>query len=359
MDISFLANWSPEQLEILIGSESPDDAAKMLSSLGEPQRAITAGEVQDLCGHPLVEYARKLSRAHRKMIGLLDALSELQRLAGPPEIIAQTPNREQFIQRYYLTNRPFLLKGAMSSCAAAKTWSPSFLKERYGEEEIEVMMGRENNNITSELDPDNYRTRIKMKEFVARIEGREPTNELYLTAHNRIFENPAFSDLLDDLPKDLPFLSSDTTRPKLFNLWVGPAGTITHLHHDTASVFVGQFFGSKKVLLVPAIELHRISNMIGVYSSLNLSDPVTLDSIREVYGANVYELTLEPGDAVLIPMGWWHYIEALTTSISVTFHGLNLPKSVRWKSNFWMHGPAIWKPIGRPNCRVQADESQP
>ena len=359
MDISFLADWSPEQIEILIGSESPEEAAKVLSSLDEPGWAISASEIEELYAQPLVEHARKMSRAHRKMIGLLDTLSDLQRLAGPPEIITETPSLEQFLQRYYLTNRPFLLNGAMSNCTAATTWSPSFFKKRYGEEEVEVMFGRENNNITSELDPDNYRTRMRMREFVARIEGREPTNELYLTANNHLFENPAFSELLDDLPKDLPFLSSDTTRPSMFKLWIGPAGTITHLHHDTTSVFIGQFFGSKKVLLVPAIELHRVSNMIGVFSSLNLSDPSTLECIREVYGANVYELTLNPGDAIFIPMGWWHYIEALTRSISVSFHGLNLPESVRWKSNFWMHGPAIWKPNGRVNGGIPAEKPQP
>ena len=359
MDISFLADWSPEQIDVLIGSESPEEAVKVLSSLDQAGWTISAPEIEELYAHPLVEHARKLSRAHRKMIGLLDTLSDLQRLAGPPEIITETPSREQFLQRYYLPNRPVLLKEAMSNCAAATTWSPSFFKQRYGEEEVEVMLGREDNNITSELDPDNYRTRMRMKEFVARIEGSEPTNELYLTANNRLLENPAFSELLDDLPKDLPFLSSDTTRPSMFKLWIGPAGTITHLHHDTTSVFVGQFFGSKKALLIPAIELHRVSNMIGVFSSLNLSDPSTLQGIREVYGANVYEFTLNAGDAIFIPMGWWHYIEALTRSISVSFHGLNLPESVSWKSNFWMHGPAIWKPNGRVKGGIPVEKPQP
>lgn len=359
MDISFLADWSPEQIEILIGSESPEETAKVLSSLDEARASVSAREIEELYVHPLVEHARKLSRAHRKMIGLLDTLSDLQRLAGPPEIITETPSSEQFLQRYFLTHRPFLLKGAMSNCAAVRTWSPSLFKKRYGEEEVEVMLGREDNNITSELDPDNYRTRMTMKEFVTRMEGKEPTNELYLTAGNCLLENPAFSDLLDDLPKDLPFLSSDTSRPSMFKIWIGPAGTITHLHHDTTSVLIGQCFGSKKVLLVPAIELHRVSNMIGVFSSLNLSDPSTLDSIREVYGANVYEFTLNAGDAVFIPMGWWHYIEALTSSISVSFHGLNLSENVRWESNFWMHGPAIWKPNERVNGGKPTEKPQP
>jgi hypothetical protein len=341
--LSLCSNWTLEEIDTLITSESCEEAAKKLSSVEGKERTITPHEIEQMYAHPLVDYARRVSRAHRKMAGLLETLAELNRLSKPPEMVYERLCPEDFFQQYYSLNRPVLFKGIVSDSPAALKWSLEFFEREYGDEEAEVTLGRGSNNITYELAPEKFQARIPIKDFISRIREQAPTNDLYLTAGNHFLENPAFSALLEDLPKDLGFFIPDTSHPNLFDLWIGPAGTTTHLHHDVDNVLLAQFYGSKKAYLIPAIELPKVSNTIGVFSSLNLSDQSALPSLRETCKTDVYEFTLEPGDALFIPVGWWHYVEALTNSISITFHNL-VPanKEIEWKDNFWLHGPAHW-----------------
>jgi len=42
-------------------------------------------------------------------------------------------------------------------------------------------------------------------------------------------------------------------------------------------------------------------------------------------GVPIQTVIVEEGDALLIPVGWWHSVEALTTSISLTLSNLRVP----------------------------------
>lgn len=353
--LSLDSNWTFGEIDALITSESCEEAARKLSASRGQQRAITSGEIEQLYAHPLVDYARRVSRAQRKTVGLLETLAELNRLSGLPEIVSEPLSAKDFFQRYYVLNRPALFKGIISDSRAAQKWSLEFFEREYGDAEAEVTLGRGDNNITYELAPEKFSHRMTIKDFITRIREQAPTNDLYLTAGNRFLENPTFSALLEDLPKDLGFLTPDITQPNRFNLWIGPAGTTTHLHHDVDNVLLAQFLGSKKAYLIPSIQLHRVSNILGVFSSLNLSQPTTLAALRDTGKIDIYEYTLEPGDALFIPVGWWHYLEALANSISVTFHNL-VPanREVEWKDNFWLHGPAYWNTARGPEYNWNA-----
>lgn len=42
-----------------------------------------------------------------------------------------------------------------------------------------------------------------------------------------------------------------------------------------------------------------------------------IGSIDLAVDNQVYEVTLEPGDILIVPPKWWHYVESLETSLSV------------------------------------------
>ncbi len=329
-----------DQAAALIGNESSEISSELLSkSLGWEVEPTEVARINQL---PVLEYARRVARAHRKAVGLLDMLARLQHRAGPPPVLTTIIDREEFMFEYYLLNRAVIFKGLLSDSPGVRSWSVEMFAEKFGDIEVEVSWNRKANSIDHELDRDAYRTKMLLSKFVALIHERAPTNEFYIRRLQ--LGNGALASLFDDLPRNVPFLTIDPDSPELYNFRIGPAGTITHLHHDNDNTLLGQFVGRKKLRLVPSVQLPRMSNFIGEFSSFNLSDADTLEYVRSEAKADVHEYILEPGDAVFLPVGWWHYLEALDNSVSVSFHKLARPeKEVSWRNTFWMSGPGIWR----------------
>jgi hypothetical protein len=141
---------------------------------------------------------------------------------------------------------------------------------------------------------------------------------------------PHPSDPSKDQPKvDVPQL----------NAWFGPARTITPLHTDGYHNLLCQVVGRKYVRLYPpsATPAMRPRGMEGGVDMSNTAEvdvgivegwdpPVdgvdgeTLEEMRrELEGVKYWECILGPGDTLLIPLGWWHYVRSLTMSFSVSF----------------------------------------
>ena len=110
------------------------------------------------------------------------------------------------------------------------------------------------------------------------------------------------------------------------NAWLGPPGTVTPLHTDPHPNLLCQVRGVKYVRLYPPSETPR---MYPHQSGLNTnSSRVDLrragcasfhSDFPEFERACGHECALQPGDALFIPPGWWHYVEACSASVSVSF----------------------------------------
>lgn len=121
------------------------------------------------------------------------------------------------------------------------------------------------------------------------------------------------------------------------NIWLGPKGTRTPLHTDPYHNIFSQVVGYKYVRLYPPEATESIyprgedencineSNTSEVEIRLDrrqTSNIVVEDAERFPFFAaqtNYYEGIVGPGECLYIPAGWWHYIESLTASYSVSF----------------------------------------
>jgi ribosomal protein L16 Arg81 hydroxylase len=46
---------------------------------------------------------------------------------------------------------------------------------------------------------------------------------------------------------------------------------------------------------------------------------IDVERYPSVEHARVIECTLEPGELLFLPIGWWHYVEALDASVTMTY----------------------------------------
>ena len=137
------------------------------------------------------------------------------------------------------------------------------------------------------------------------------------------------NDLLDDLPElkggigGLPGV--DRANPGA-RLWIGPAGTVTPLHHHQSAAWLVQRVGAKRVWLASPLETALLETTDGVFNRVDPRLPQEGDLAEVTW----WETVIHPGDAVFLPAGWWHQVVAESASISVSLGRFRWPNNVEW-----------------------------
>lgn len=121
------------------------------------------------------------------------------------------------------------------------------------------------------------------------------------------------------------------------NIWLGPKGTRTPLHTDPYHNIFCQVVGHKYVRLYPPEATESVyprgEDENGINESNTSSVEIKLDcrhannvAVQDAESfplflgqTNYHEVVVGPGECLYIPAGWWHYIESLTPSSSVSF----------------------------------------
>ena len=208
---------------------------------------------------------------------------------------------------------PAVWRGACARWPAAQ-WTLDGLAARFGDAVVTASVGR----LADPACDRNFRQHARSMRFDAflRAVAEAPVgNDLYLIANGRNAEGP-LAGLLDDLRPPTELLGLPLRGA--CSLWIGPAGTHTPAHHDTSSVLFCQLVGRKKVWLASPHEDHVLAAADGFYATGRLSD-------GSAGAGAVLEVTLDPGDALLLPVGWWHEVYALDISISASITAFGGP----------------------------------
>ncbi|HRE89772.1 MAG TPA: cupin-like domain-containing protein [Myxococcota bacterium] len=248
------------------------------------------------------------------------------RLHQGVEVFAETGpmSAERFWREHWELNRPLVLRGYADSWPARR-WTLSGLAERFGDAPIEVEVDRDPTR--------HYEGRwvtTTLSAFLADLEGR-PGNDRYCIARNKNLEK-ALAPLLDDIVVDTELFDASRLSGGS-SLWIGPGGTITPLHYDTTHILFTQLVGRKRFGLVSPDWVGLMLRLDGFY---------VMGDLAAVPPGALHEVTLEPGDALFLPAGWFHRVVALDASVSFSLLCFRRPNDFSW-----CHPARLLRTLGR------------
>lgn len=285
-------------------------------------------EVARLDEDPCFAAGRWAAQRLRKLESLLATQETLRALvpsARRVERRRRVPDSE-FFTRYYAENRPLVLLEFIHSWRA-RYWTPDSLEQVLGDEEVEVMTGRESDE-RFEINSELHRATMTFRQFVALVRATRRSNDVYLVANNHLLDVPAATPLWDDFDAGQPPLDPERATGRVF-IWFGPAGTVTPLHHDVANVLFVQVYGRKRFTLIPPAFTPRVYNETGVYGDVDPENP-DYSLHPEYRGVPTLDVVLEPGETLFLPVAWWHRVESLDMSISLSFTNFVYPNEFHW-----------------------------
>jgi hypothetical protein len=249
--------------------------------------------------------------------------------AAAPGAIERVPSldAETFFRHHYAASRPVVLTDAIRAWPEVATWTPAWFREQFGAVEVGVTVDRMSDPDYDRNTPAHTRT-MALGAFIDRMDALGHTNDIYLVARNEALSAPPLAGLLagfTDLP---PFLRADHLAGCV-SLWLGPAGTRTPLHHDTSNILFCQIHGRKRVHLCAPWERDLLADIRAVYSAHDAeAGPGEAGALPS--SVQVYEVELGAGEALFLPVGWWHQVRALTPSISLSFTNFARPNRFDW-----------------------------
>ncbi len=244
---------------------------------------------------------------------------------------------EEFRKAYYDKNMPVVIRQLSHNWPAYTKWNWDYFKQLVGDKRVPLYNNVKSDAYTPVNKADDYKT---FGEYIDMI-SRGP-------AGWRIF----LFNIFDHAPQ----LLNDFTWPehlmkgfvkKYPMLFTGGAGSITHMHFDIdlSHILHTQFAGRKKVLLFPFDEQYKLyrkpfevlslADFSNYYQNSGKPDYEKFPALKLAQGL---EATLEHGDTLFMPSGWWHHMEYIDSGFAMSLRALTPSVSGKLKAAWNIFG---------------------
>ncbi|KAG2042840.1 cupin-like domain-containing protein [Suillus americanus] len=268
--------------------------------------------------------------------------SSIQTLESPP-------TAAEFAQLVHIS-RPVIIKGFQ--IPALKRWTDDYLQTNLQGQPISVAITPNGQADAIAAGPgarlffvEPFIKKVSMVKFLEQLNAEQDSDNLpasYLQSQNgniyssRFFESPnddwsEFCALREDVPSNIPWVTEALGRnPDAVNLWIGNSKSITSIHSDPYENIYTVIRGSKHFTLLPPCEgwclqermyPHAVYGYTDNSNSLSVVPSPDTPQVRwssvinpDLPGslppeAHPLHVTLEAGDTLYLPVGWWHYVQ--------------------------------------------------
>ena len=223
----------------------------------------------------------------------------------------ETISAQDFRNGYIKANRPLKMTKMMSDWPAMHRWNFDFFRALGSSAEVHLEEG----NVMQEETGFRKETFSDYVEALMQDDG-QADRKSYLSVF-RIF------DTFPELRKDVDFSIIDQHKIKSsISGWIGPAGTVTGYHIDWGDNILAQICGRK------CVHLAAPSQTPNMYASKKFDQGTTIsrvdlhshdrDEFPRFKSVSHKKVILDRGEMIFIPRGWWHHVESLDKSISVS-----------------------------------------
>ncbi|WP_299554820.1 cupin-like domain-containing protein [Seonamhaeicola sp.] len=237
----------------------------------------------------------------------------------------------------YFNKKPVVLRGFAKDWGATKKWDFDFLLNLESDKDIDLLSG-------NFIQDDNRYKKSSFKDYIQKLKDAEINKDNfkdYLTTLDIFKTYPHLKEDIDFSIFEGLNAVNDVTA------WIGPAGTISGFHADTGKNMYAQVKGRKMFILASTkfnSKMYPSSKYINgaVASKVNINDIIPED-FPKLNDVEFIKVILEPGDVLHVPSKWWHYVQSLDTSISISDFGFSKFEMFSIKAIDYLHRRGYYK----------------
>ncbi|WP_025389978.1 cupin-like domain-containing protein [Pseudomonas syringae] len=240
-------------------------------------------------------------------------------------IDALTISREDFVRRYVNHNRPCLIKNAVLHWPAFHKWKQLDYIKDHSLNSAVVVRSKVISEVMAWSNPD---VKAALVEYSNEVHSDIPFHDFLdslgagdhpLVADSCGFEEGEALELLRHDVAGLPFmpeLSTPLYYPPYRSFLYRNSYTDWHFH-SADETFMSQVVGAKEVLLLPPDEatwqaLRPVIEEVGYLYDI---DTQRFPGTRNLCALRT---VVEPGDALYVPVYWWHAVQSIDDAVGVT-----------------------------------------
>ncbi|XP_013136344.1 PREDICTED: lysine-specific demethylase 8 [Papilio polytes] len=245
-------------------------------------------------------------------VNILDIQSDYDSLCKID--VLNCPSMESFFRDYILQEKPAVLENCINHWPALEKWKDqNYFIKLAGLRTVAIELGSDytKSEWTQKL--------MTMEDFIKNYMFNTNGPIGYL-AQYQLFDH--IPELKLDITEPEYCCFSDTNEPVDIMAWYGPKGTLSPLHFDAKRNLLAQVIGKKQIFLFSPKDTDFLyphdSQLLHNTAQVDPRKP-DLEKYPKYKEAKPYYCTLSPGQMLFIPPKWWHCVESLSISFSVSF----------------------------------------
>jgi len=225
--------------------------------------------------------------------------------------------RREFQEKYMVPQRPVIVKHFFGEDAPIyNKWTFDYFREELGHIDVGVF-DAEGKKHSADRSYKSAPDTMKFRDYLDLVQQAPTTRRLFLFnvfKHNRaLYKDFEFPDVADRVLRRLPLA------------FFGGEGSVTRIHKDmdNSNVYLTELAGKKRVVLFDP----KYSDMLyrypfGTHTSVDINNPdyQKFPALDKVVG---YDCTIEAGDTIFMPSGWWHHIEYQSAGIGFSMRSIS------------------------------------